>query len=186
MNNNRLGMAAQIFQWEARYDSEGKLRVYRLPQNDGGGSYEVAGINERYDPTMAAKLKRLIEAGQQDDAALEAVEYIAMQTDVAGSWVTIPAAEFFLRDTSFNRGVTGAAKILQMAVRAEPIDGQVGPITRAAIRFCESKPILLLARLRVARESYEREHVGVRENLWIGLANRWDKALEVSVDALFA
>jgi len=43
-------MAADIINFEARRDKRnGHLVVYNLPKNDGGGRYEVAGINERYD-----------------------------------------------------------------------------------------------------------------------------------------
>jgi hypothetical protein len=35
--------------FEARRDKNGHLVVYDLPKNDGGGDYEVAGINLKYD-----------------------------------------------------------------------------------------------------------------------------------------
>ena len=38
-------MAAAIVNFEARRDSKGHLKVYNLPPEDGGGRYEVAGIN---------------------------------------------------------------------------------------------------------------------------------------------
>lgn len=182
----RTEMAKQIVAWEARRDSFGRLRVYLLPPNDGGGAYEVAGINERYDPVMAKKLKVLIEEGAPQDAEVLATEYIARTTDPAATWTNLPAIEFFLRDTIFNRGVTGAAKILQAAAKAAPIDGAIGPISRAAVAYYEKKPLLFLARLRVARENYERDHVGTRDNFSAGLTNRWDNALEASATILAA
>jgi hypothetical protein len=53
---------------EARRDKQGNLRVYNLPAADGGGSYEVAGINDRYHPEAASKLKQLIGDGKQQEA----------------------------------------------------------------------------------------------------------------------
>ena len=52
----RRAMAKAIVDFEARRDARGRLAVYRLPAGDGGGSYEVAGINDRYHPTEAAHL----------------------------------------------------------------------------------------------------------------------------------
>ena len=45
----RRRMAAAIVNFEARRDSKRHLMVYKLPKGDGGGRYEVAGINERYN-----------------------------------------------------------------------------------------------------------------------------------------
>ncbi|MBA3649888.1 MAG: hypothetical protein H0W66_00015 [Chthoniobacterales bacterium] len=70
-------MAESIVQFEGRRDPQGHLRVYILPAGDGGGRYEVAGINDRYHPQEAAKLKALIDAGRYDEAGDYAAEVIA-------------------------------------------------------------------------------------------------------------
>ena len=110
----------KIGQWivnaEARRDSKGRIRVYPLPKGDGGGTYEVAGIDDRYDPQMAPHLRNLIELGQQAQAEIDAAEYILGNTDVVQSWSQVPAIEVYLRDCCFNRGPTGAAKIFQIAL----------------------------------------------------------------------
>lgn len=178
----RLEMAQQIVDWEARRDAQGKLRVYKLPSNDGGGSYEVAGINERYDPTVAATLKCMVEGDKQEAAEKLAVTYIANQTEPVKTWSNDPAIEFFLRDCCFNRGLKGAGKILQIAVHAEPIDGAIGPVTKAAIKKFDGRTVLLLARLRAARELYEEKVAPNRPNLRAGLENRWDNALDVALN----
>jgi hypothetical protein len=54
---DRRSIAGHIINWEARRDSKGRLTVYILPEGDGGGKYEVAGINERYHPKKAAELR---------------------------------------------------------------------------------------------------------------------------------
>ena len=159
----RLKMAAAIVNFEARRDQNGKLKVYRLPAGDGGGRYEVAGINERYHRDACDRLVALIEAGRQDEAEKLAAEYIASYTDMVTSWSRIAAVDSYLRDSAFNRGPGGAAKILQKAVDAE-IDGIVGEMTRAAAARYDTEPQTLLAKLRQAREWYERAVAGRDES----------------------
>lgn len=174
-------MAQQIVDWEARRDESGNLKVYPPPRNDGGGSYEIAGINERYHPTMAARLKILLEAKRYAQAEKRAVEYIADYTEHVKDWQNDPGIELFLRDCCFNRGPAGAAKILQLAVSVSP-DGKVGPITRAAVQYYKFRTTLLLCRLRGARERYEEIAAPNRPNLRAGLEDRWDKAFDAAYD----
>jgi lysozyme family protein len=171
-------MGQWILDHEARRDKKtGKLKVFPLKPADGGGKYEVAGINERFHPVMAAQLKKLIEAGKTTQAETEARNYILSYTDVAESWCpTHPGIEAFLRDTCFNRGPGGAAKVLQMALKVT-VDGRVGPITKGAI--LASNPVQLIKAMRKAREAYERKiapPVGARAEFWAGLVNRWNAA----------
>jgi len=172
----RKKIAESILNFEARRDANGHLRVYNLPPSDGGGRYEVAGINERYDSEEAAKLRDLVNAGRYDEAERDAAEYIAQYTDIVSKWTTVPSIEAYLRDCTFNRGPGGAAKILQMALGVK-VDGGVGPETLAALRKAEKDPARLLAVLRVAREHYELRVAGRRPEFWKGLVNRWDKSL---------
>ncbi len=51
----------------------------------------MAGINERYDPEEAAKLRDLVNAGRYDEAESDAAEYIAKYTDVVTKWTTVPS-----------------------------------------------------------------------------------------------
>ena len=173
----RAKMAKSIVDFEARRDRQGHLTVYNLPAGDGGGRYEVAGINERYHPQEAAKLRDLINAGRHEEAENYAAEVIAKCTDVVSKWTTVPAIEAYLRDCVFNRGPGGAAKILQMALGVN-VDGGVGPETLGSIRKAEKDPTKLLAALRVARERYELKVAGRREIFWHGLVNRWDNSLD--------
>ncbi len=173
----RRKMAASIVQFEGRRDKEGHLRVYLLPAGDGGGRYEVAGINDRYHPQEAARLRALIEAGRYDEAEAYATEVIADYTDVVAKWTTVPGIEAYLRDCAFNRGPGGAAKILQIALGVH-VDGGVGPETLGAMREAEKDPAKLFAKLRAAREQYELRVAGRREKFWKGLVNRWDNSLD--------
>jgi hypothetical protein len=178
-SEQRRQMAAAIVDLEARRDAAGHLMVYHPPAGDGGGAYEVAGINARYNRLTAKTLVRLI--GQQRFAEAErlATDFIARNTDCAASWTRVPAVEFYLRDCVFNRGPTGAGLILQRALDVEA-DGKVGPKTRAAAAAVD--PADLLARLRRSREQYERDvvHRDEHSKFWAGLVARWDKALTIA------
>lgn len=176
---DRLRMARAILDFEARRNSDGHLAVYPLPAGDRGGSYEVAGINETYDKPMAEKLVALLRAGEFDEAESVATEYIASNTDPAAELSSIPMVQFFLRDCVFNRGQTGAIRILQRALHVHD-NGIVGPITRAAMTKAEVLPKALLTSLRRAREEYEREVVGYRAQFWNGLVKRWNNALKIA------
>lgn len=180
----------QIGQWivnvEGRRNKVGQLVVYPIPKGDGGGKYEIAGINDRYHPAMAKHLRGLIELGQAQLAEETAVDYILGYTDLVARWALHPALEAFLRDCAFNRGPGGAGRILQIAVNVKQ-DGHVGPITLAAVRDrIHDVPALLLF-LRKARETYERQiapPTGDRAKFWKGLNSRWDKALKFSQSLL--
>jgi hypothetical protein len=173
----RHSMAKHILDFEARRDKNGHLAVYDLPPNDGGGRWEIAGINEKYDEPELMKLKQMLDAGQFDAAETEAESYYLQNTAAAMSWTTNAGVEFYLRDCIFNRGAKGAARILQRACGVHD-DGDVGDQTRLAMSAMA--PADMLVKLRAARESYEREVVGYRANLWNGLVNRWNNALTVA------
>lgn len=180
----RHNMARHILDFEARRDANGHLAVYHLPANDGGGTYEVAGINEKYDGPEAQKLRQMVDAGQFDAAETEAENYILKNTDPATAWTGNAGVEFYLRDCVFNRGAHGAARMLQHACGVSAAwhdaedDGDIGDKTRTAL--APIAPSDLLTKLRAAREDYERVIVGYRANFWQGLTNRWNNALAVA------
>jgi lysozyme family protein len=174
---HELAIGKFILDAEARRDTNGRLAVYMLPKSDGGGTFEVAGINDRYHPQAAANLSQLISRRKFTEAEREATEYILKFTDPAGSWARSPSTEAVLRDTAFNRGVTGCARILQMALGAE-VDGKVGPLTLASLQRAEREPRAFLLRFREAREAYEMKvapPVGNRAKFWKGLVSRWNQ-----------
>jgi lysozyme family protein len=138
-------MAQAILNFEARRDRQGHLEVYELPPGDGGGRYEVAGINERYNREVCDQLVAMINAGRFDAAETLATDFIAQDTDRVASWSAIPALEFYFRDCEFNRGLGGAARILQRALGI-PDDGAVGSATRSALAAAEQDVPGLLAK----------------------------------------
>lgn len=163
---------------EARRDAAGNLRVYPLPKADGGGTFEVAGINDRYHPIEARILRELVETKRFAQAEIFLREHLADYTHIVTAWSKLPAIEAFLRDSAFNRGPKGALRILQRAVNVAD-DGKWGPITRAAVKAAEADPRALVRSLRAAREAYERRiapPVGARAKFWKGLQNRWNAA----------
>ena len=176
----RLQAARFIFDREKRLDSDGHLRVYGLEAADGGGDFEVAGINDGYHHAEAHHLRQLVHDKEFFAAETYAIAVIARYTDVVTKWTRVPALEVFLRDCCFNRGPKGALRILQIALMVAD-DGKCGPITLGALRSAEPHVELLLRDLRRARESYERRiapPVGKRAKYWTGLVNRWDAAAE--------
>lgn len=175
---HELTIGKHILDVEARRDRNGRLAVYQLPAGDGGGTFEVAGINDRYHPAAASRLALLISRKKFVQAEQEAIEYLLKVTDTAGGWARSPAVEAILRDTAFNRGTTGCARILQRALDVE-VDGKVGPATLAALQRAEKEPRAFLLRFREAREAYEMKvapPVGKRAKFWRGLVNRWDNS----------
>lgn len=178
----QLSIGQFILNVEARRDEKGRLAVYKLPKGDGGGTFEVAGINDRYHPHQADYLRDLINNGQHVAAEQAAVEYLLSYTDVVAGWTSITAFQAFLRDCAFNRGAGGAAKILQIALGVTS-DGHVGPLTLAASNALDDRRAFL-AKLRAARETYERQiapPIGARAKFWRGLVNRWDAAYKFAL-----
>ena len=146
-----LEQARRIVDYEARRDAQGHLKVYHLPAGDGGGEREVAGINDRYHPEVLNRIEGLLAAGKFQEA----------------------------EDAAFNRGPTGAVRILQDALGL-PADGIAGPRTKSALQEAEADPEKLLGDLRAARERYERRTRDESSPFWKGLSNRWDRQHEDS------
>jgi peptidoglycan hydrolase-like protein with peptidoglycan-binding domain len=173
----RIAMAKKIVDFEAERDKKGHIVVHKLKSDDGGGRYEVAGINERYNKEVCDQLVALVEAGEFDRVESLAAEFVASDTDAVITWTGVTAIESYLRDCVFNRGHGGGAMILQMALGVKA-DGMVGPVTRAVVAIAEKDPERLLQDLRAAREQYERRKRDERSRYWKGLVNRWNNALK--------
>jgi lysozyme family protein len=191
---------AIVRDFEGRY-KHGKLQCYQLPPGDGGGAYEIAGINERYHGTKAAQLKALVEAGEHAKAEQEAATYIIDYTKAVLKFFPSteaaeanPQIEFLLRDTAFNRGAKGAATVLQLALGMADIDGAVGPATHRefAKQLEDPGPEILAHRITQARETYEKTSYpwktgrrDERSRFWKGLSNRWAKAHAIATSDRF-
>jgi hypothetical protein len=190
-------MGLEIVKFEGRYVN-GKLQVYYLSEANGGGSFEVAGVNDRYHPTTATRLRDLIKAGEHEKAEREAADYIADYTKAVLKFFPDDCnrgqyghLEFILRDTCFNRGAKGAATVLQVALKMQDIDGVVGPATKAefAKQLAELGADQLAFDLSQARETYERTSYPWKKNtrdessrFWSGLSNRWKKSHQIALN----
>jgi hypothetical protein len=175
--------AKKIVDYEARRDAEGHLKVYHLPTGDGGGEREVAGINDRYHPEALDLIEKLIAEGRHEEAEDAAADHIRKYTDPVAMLSEVPAIQFALRDAAFNRGPTGAVKILQDALGL-PADGIAGPRTMEALHQAELHPREMLDELRAARERYERRTRDESSKFWAGLSNRWDQQHDDSISML--
>jgi hypothetical protein len=119
-------------QWEGRKDKQGNLAVYQLPDGDEGGTYEVAGINNRFHPQAAKELAEM----PPERRALAAAKYIRAYT--APLVNQLPAEmQGFAQDLAFHRGLGGATRLIQsgladMGFDIRP-DGVIGPKTLAAL-----------------------------------------------------
>jgi len=183
--------AAFVFDAEKELDANGKVKVAILPPSDGGGAYEVAGINQRFDGSVCAKLKAMVEAGNFAGVRTMAMAYYITDTQDAAGWTDDPVLEAYLRDCIFNRGEAGTVEIMQMAVNrffhgTLTVDGGFGPKSRAAFVdfYHGTSPLLVLAALRTAREDYELKvapPVGARGEMWAGLVNRWNNAFTMAL-----
>jgi hypothetical protein len=193
-DQKRFEMGKAIMQFEGRF-KDGKLQHYKLPAADGGGAGEVAGINQRYHPQQYAKLKGLIEGGAHEEAEHEAARYIEEYTRHVLKFFPSPelaernaGVEFILRDSCFNRGLKGAATILQITLGV-PVDGIVGANTKAAFaEALEGDQEQFMIRLKDAREIYERNQYPWKQSsrdesskFWRGLSNRWAKSHEIGL-----
>lgn len=118
--------------WEGRKDKQGNLMVYQLPSGDGGGTFEVAGINDRFHPQAAKEIAAL----PPEQRAMAAAKYIRAYT--APLVNQLPAEmQGFAQDLAFHRGPSGATRFIQqgladMGFDIRP-DGILGPKTLAAL-----------------------------------------------------
>jgi len=159
MDNTLLNTIAQFtLDCEARRDRRGRLTVYLLHTGDGGGLFEVAGICERYDHDVAWHLRGLVNQGSHAQAELA---YYLENTNAVRDWCAVPVLRAFLRVTASHRGVTGCARIVQMAL-GMAVDGALGPVSRRTLKeAATARPGELLTALRTACEQYERPRPSV-------------------------
>jgi len=159
--------ALQTVDFEGRKDKAGNLAVYQLPSGDMGGSYEVAGINNRYHPQVAEALKNMDPALRKDYAAKYIVDYTSPLTS------KLPEAyRPFFQDLAFNRGMGGATRFLQRAIGAKE-DGLLGPKTLEML--AQQNPRDVLRQVSLEQLNYERrlaEQNPERKKFLAGLENR--------------
>lgn len=174
-----LDAARKTVDFEARKDKAGNVAVYQLPSGDGGGTYEVAGINDRYHPGEATRLAALPPEQRADAAALYIRKYTAPVVDAMPQQV-----KAFTQDMVFNRGPTGAVRYFQRGLNSLgqnlEVDGRLGPKTLAAIQAVQPRELMRaasLAQLEDERRMAERNPA--RKKFMTGLENRIRNRLSV-------
>jgi hypothetical protein len=184
--------AQRIVQSEARRDSQGRLAVYNLPARDGGGRYEVAGINERYHPQKAAELAALIRAGRHEEAERQARDYIIKYTDGSAKHFDDAGVQYLVRDIAFNRGPGGANAAIRMAIGERPASKTMAHRNLTADELARaqamvaSEPQKFVSALTRARSDYEYRFVGKRDEFDAGLRNRWASGQRTALSLLGA
>jgi lysozyme family protein len=164
--------AIETVKLEGRFDHNGNLAIYKLPDGDGGGSYEIAGINDKYHPE---EFKRISSLPAQERAK-EAARYIKEYTSPLVSKLP-QAMQAFIQDLAFNRGMGGATKFIQKGLNSlgvkVVIDGKIGPKTLEAIGRVHHRA--LLQAISNAQLDYEYElayNNSSRKKFIAGLENR--------------
>ena len=139
-----LPLPLQTVEWEGRKDKQGNLAVYKLPTGDMGGSFEVAGINDRYHPEAFKAISSL----PAQERAKAAAEYIQGYTAPLVERLPQPLQPF-TQDLAFNRGLGGATKYIQQGLNTlgqkVAVDGGFGPKTLAAINQVEPRALMRAA-----------------------------------------
>jgi len=173
--------ANNTLNWEARRDRSGNIAVYSLPAGDMGGSYEVAGINDRYHPEAAKRIASL-PPEQRDQAA---AEYIRSFTAPAVDLLP-DKLKGFAQDMAFNRGIGGMTKYMQQGLNSlgvnVKIDGALGKNTLTAISSVD--PIKLMQAASMAQKSDEEAKAKAnpdRVKFLPGLNNRINNRLDAGI-----
>ena len=107
---------------EARRDSAGRIAVYYPTKEDGGGEYEVAGINQASHPVKSAQLKRMVEDPTvsneeiENEVAAYYKQYTQQGVALVSSSTRSKGIELFMRDCTLNHGLEGAKKVVRRAL----------------------------------------------------------------------
>ena len=165
--SNLINAGMQTVDWEGRKDKQGNLAVYKLPSGDQGGSYEVAGINDRYHPEAFKRISAL----PPQERAKAAAEYIQGYT--APLVERLPQAlQPFTQDLAFNRGLGGATKYIQQGLNAlgqkVAVDGGMGPKTLQAINQVEPRSLMREASKAQLDDEYRRASEDPERKKFIG------------------
>jgi hypothetical protein len=169
----------QTVEWEGRKDKQGNLAIYKLPSGDQGGSYEVAGINDKYHPEAF----KAISALPAQDRAAAAAEYIKAYTAPFVSQMP-EAMRPFAQDLAFNRGMGGATKYIQQGLNTlgqnVPIDGGLGPKTLQAIGMVQPQALMRAASDAQLQDEYRKAEIDPNRRKFIpGLEARIRNRLSV-------
>jgi len=164
--------ALKTINWEARKDKQGNVQVYKLPAGDMGGSFEVAGINDKYHPDAFKRIAAL----PAQERAQAAAQYVKEYTSPFVSKLPEQIRPF-AQDLAFNRGMGGATKYIQQGLNAlgqkVTVDGGLGPKTLAAINQVDPRALMRAASQAQLNDEYRMAQANPARKKFIGgLENR--------------
>jgi len=164
--------ALKTVDWEARKDKQGNVQVYKLPSGDMGGSFEVAGINDKYHPEAFKRIASM----PADQRAQAAAEYIREYTNPLVSKLP-EQMKSFAQDMAFNRGMGGATKYIQRGLNAlgqnVSVDGALGPKTLQAIGQVQPQALMRAASDAQLQDEYKMlQNNPARKKFIAGLESR--------------
>lgn len=167
-----LPAALQTVNLEARRDKFGNVSVYKLPSGDMGGTYEVAGINDKYHPGEARRLAGLPPEQREIEAARYIRKYTAPIVDKMPDEM-----KAFVQDMAFNRGAGGATKYIQQGLNDlgvnVSVDGKLGPKTLQAIQSVQPRSLMQAASNAQLQDEYARAKSNPERRKFLqGLENR--------------
>jgi hypothetical protein len=174
-----LPAALQTVNMEARRDKTGNVAVYKLPSGDMGGSYEVAGINDKFHPGEANRLANLPPERREIEAAKYIRKYTAPIVDKMPQEM-----QAFVQDMAFNRGAGGATKYIQQGLNSlgqnVATDGVLGPKTLQAIGAVQPSALMQAASQAQLQDEYAKASVNPERRKFLqGLENRINNRLSL-------
>ena len=174
-----LPAALQTVNMEARRDKMGNVAVYKLPSGDMGGSYEVAGINDKFHPGEASRLANLPPEQREIEAAKYIRKYTAPIVDKMPQEM-----QAFVQDMAFNRGAGGATKYIQQGLNSlgqkVAVDGVLGPKTLQAIGTIQPSALMQAASQAQLQDEYTKASVNPERRKFLqGLENRINNRLSL-------
>ena len=154
--------SARIINNEARFDKRGNLTIYKLPEGDGGGEYEIAGINQKNHSQEFNKLAGMLQEGRHQEAKEEAANYIDRKTSRVGellqnSGVQNDGIDYLLRDMCFNGGESFPARVIHRSLGipdSKSFNGNTGEAISAYLQDHSEEE--LLAALKQGRDNLYR------------------------------
>lgn len=147
---------------EARVDANGRPMLYKLPAADGGGEYEVAGLNEKSNPAELAHVRQMIQEGRPTEEIRSYIKSVYKQkTNYAMQYLPpgySQGVELFLRDCALNHSPKGVTTILCNAIG---IPANTPNIQSEVAKFVRVHgEAALLHNLSIARGNYYAQLVG--------------------------
>lgn len=105
---------------EARTDANGRPQIYKLPAGDGGGNFEVAGLNEKSNPAELAHVKQMLKENRPTEEVVGYIKSVYKQkTNYAAQLIPDSCSqgiELTIRDCALNHSPGGVSTILKNAI----------------------------------------------------------------------